>query len=208
MTKPKAVVWDIGNVLLEWNSERFYDSRIGQTRRKVLFSAVGLEAMNLRVDAGAPFRETVYALADAHPGWAEEIRWWHDHWIDMASPRIDGSVTLLRRLRAAGVPVFALSNFGIQTFAHAQTQYDFLRDFDRYYISGRMRVTKPDSRIYQMVEEDCGIAPEALLFVDDRPENIAAAVARGWQGHLFEGPDGWARRLADAGLLTTAEALP
>jgi 2-haloacid dehalogenase len=46
-----------------------------------------------------------------------------------------------------------------------------------------------------------------LLFVDDRAENIAAARARGWQGHLFDGPQGWAERLIAEGLLTREETL-
>ena len=71
-----------------------------------------------------------------------------------------------------------------------------------------MNVTKPDPEIYRMVEADCGIAPGALLFTDDRHDNIAVADARGWQTHLFTGPQGWADRLVTAGLLTTAEAAP
>ncbi len=53
---------------------------------------------------------------------------------------------------------------------------------------------------------DKGIAPERLLFTDDRPNNIATAARRGWQVHLFEGPKGWADRLVAAGLLTPGEA--
>jgi 2-haloacid dehalogenase len=65
---------------------------------------------------------------------------------------------------------------------------------------------KPDPRIYEIVEADCGIAAPALLFADDKAENIAAAEARGWQGHLFQGPEAFARRLVDEDLLTTEEA--
>ena len=57
-----------------------------------------------------------------------------------------------------------------------------------------------------MVEADCGVPAGALLFVDDRAENIAAAVARGWQGHQFTGAEGWAARLVEAGLLSKGEA--
>jgi hypothetical protein len=87
-----------------------------------------------------------------------------------------------------GVPVFALTNFGIESFAYAKTQYDFLSEFDRPYVSGHMRVIKPDPRIYEMVEEDCGLSGSSLLFADDRADNIEAARARGWHAHLFEGP--------------------
>jgi hypothetical protein len=60
------------------------------------------------------------------------------------------------------VPVFALTNFGIESFAYAQTQYDFLNEFDRPYVSGHMRVIKPDPRIYEMVEEDSGLSGAAF----------------------------------------------
>ncbi len=195
-------------MLIEWNPERFYDQRLGADRRRALFAAVDLHGMNDRIDAGALFRETIYDLADATPDWAPEIRWWYDHWIDMASPRIEHSITLLRRLRGKGVPVFALTNFGIHSFAYALTQYDFLGEFDRRYVSGHMGVIKPDPEIFRRVEEDCGIAPERLIFADDRADNIAAAAARGWQVHLFQGPEGWARALVAAGLLTESEAMP
>lgn len=206
MAAIEAVVFDIGNVLIEWNPERYYDHRIGREARERMFAEVDLHGMNDKVDAGGLFKETIYDTADAFPAWAEQIRWWYDHWIDIAAPTIDHSIALMRTLRTKGVPVFALTNFGIHSFAFAQTQYDFLSEFDRPYVSGHMGVIKPDPRIYEMVEADCGIAPDRLLFTDDRADNIAAAAARGWQTHRFEGPEGWARRLVQDGLLTESEA--
>lgn len=201
-----AVIFDIGNVLIEWQPERFYDAEIGQDRRREMFSRVDLHDMNERVDRGHPFRETIYQTALAYPDWTPEIRLWHDRWIEMATPAIDHSLRLLRALRTNGTPVFALSNFGIDSFAYAETCYPFLAEFDRRYISGHMGVTKPDPRIYALVEQDCDLAPEALLFVDDRADNIAAAADRGWQTHHFQHPQGWADRLVAAGLLTASEA--
>lgn len=204
--KPEAVVFDIGNVLMEWNPERFYDGAIGEARRRQLFAEVDLIGMNESIDAGALFRETIHALADATPAWGPEIRMWHDNWIEMASPRIDHSVALLRALRAKGVPVFALTNFGVHSFAYAKTQYDFLSEFDQTFVSGEMGCIKPDPEIFRLMEASCGVAPEALLFTDDRADNIAAAEARGWQVHHFTGPEGWARRLVADGLLNETEA--
>ncbi len=208
MSKIKAVIFDIGNVLIEWQPERFYDAAIGAERRKEMFAAVDLHEMNNQVDLGGVFRETIYDTAEAYPEYRAEIRMWHDRWIEMAAPVIDHSVSLLRALRAKRVPVFALTNFGVESFAYAETHYEFLGEFDRRYISGHMKRVKPDAEIYAMVERDCGLAPESLLFADDRAENIAAAEARGWQGHLFEGPQGWADDLVRRGLLTLAEAAP
>jgi 2-haloacid dehalogenase len=204
--RPDAVIFDIGNVLIEWNPERFYDSRLGAGRRRELFAAVDLHGMNERIDGGALFRETIYETAARHPEWEAEVRWWHDHWIDMASPRIEASIALITALQARDVPVFALTNFGVHSFAYAQTQYDFLGWFDRAYVSGQMGVTKPDPAIYAMVEADCGIDPARLIFTDDKAENIEVAASRGWQTHQFAGWKGWAARLVESGLLTNSEA--
>ncbi|SFO93114.1 HAD family hydrolase [Tranquillimonas alkanivorans] len=203
-----AVIFDIGNVLIEWQPERYYDRVYGEVLRKQLFATVDLHAMNDEVDRGGDFRETIYATADRFPDYADAIRDWHDQWIELAKPVIPHSLELLRALRSKGLPVYCLSNFGIGSFAFAETQYPFLAEFDRRYISGHMGVIKPHPEIYRMVEEDCGVTPANLLFTDDRPDNIRAAADRGWQTHLFEGPQGWAERLVAEGLLTEAEAAP
>lgn len=204
----QAVVFDIGNVLIEWVPERYYDRVYGEDMRKRLFAEVDLHGMNDVVDKGGNFRDTVYACAEANPEFRDLIRDWHDHWIELAAPVIPQSVRCLRALRAKGVPVFALTNFGVESFDYAKSIYRFLEEFDRAYVSGHMKVIKPEADIYAMLEADCGVAPEGLLFADDKAENIAMAAARGWQTHHFTGPQGWADRLIAEGLLTREETLP
>ena len=202
---PDAVVFDIGNVLIRWQPEELYDEWIGQDRRREMFDTVDLHAMNDRVDMGEGFKEIIYDTADAYPAFRDEIRMWHDRWIDMAQPAINLSVKTLHALKTKGVPVFALSNFGRETFDLAKEKYDFLTAFDRPHISGHMRVTKPTARIYEMVEQDCGIDPGKLLFVDDRDENIEAAAQRGWQTHHFTGAQAWADHLIARNLIDEAD---
>lgn len=204
--KIEAVVFDIGNVLIEWQPERFYDRVIGEDRRRAMFDAADLHGMNDKVDMGHPFTETIYATAEDYPDWRDEIRMWHDCWIEMASPAIDHSVRLMQALQTKGVPVFSLTNFGVGSYDFAATHYDFLRAFDRDFISGHMQVIKPDPTIYKMLEEVSGLRGESLIFTDDRADNIAAAQMRGWRTHLFKGPEGWASRLVQEGLLTECEA--
>lgn len=198
----RAVVLDIGNVLIEWAPERLYDARLGPEGRRRLMAEVDLHAMNLEVDRGADLHDAVEALARRHPNWAREIRWWRDDWLHMASPEIAPSVRLLRALRARAVPVFALSNFGRATFSIAEAAYPFLSEFDRRFISGHMGLIKPQDAIYAALESQSGVHPQNLLFTDDRPENIAAAARRGWHTHLFDDPDAWAHCLVRHGLLS------
>ncbi|MEY2960537.1 MAG: hypothetical protein RLZ60_367, partial [Pseudomonadota bacterium] len=159
----EAVVFDIGNVLIEWNPERVYDRVIGVERRKAMFAAVDLHGMNDQVDRGQNWYDAVSECAAQNPDWHDEIMMWHERWLEMASPAIDHSVRLLRALRSANVPVFALSNFGIQTFEIGEREYPFLEEFDRRYISGHMGEVKPEPEIYRMLEDDCGVEPTALL---------------------------------------------
>jgi 2-haloacid dehalogenase len=201
-----AVIFDIGNVLIEWQPERHYDRVIGKERRKAMFAEVDLHGMNDLVDQGHHFTDTIYEWAEKYPKWRDEIRMWHDNWIELAAPEIPHSVRLLRALRSNNIPVFALTNFGVQNFDYATTVYPFLNDFDQLYVSGRMKTVKPHADIYQRVEDDCQLAPETLLFADDRLENIEAAQARGWKTHHFSTPQGWAECLVSAGLLSPNEA--
>ena len=110
-----------------------YDRTIGEDRRRAMFAEVDLHAMNDRVDRGEklprgdltkrprPIRTGVYGKSAIGT----------TNWIELATPVIPHSVTLMRTLRKKGVPVYALTNFGIESFDYAQTQYDFLGEFDR-----------------------------------------------------------------------------
>ncbi|MFT3690532.1 HAD family hydrolase [Paenirhodobacter sp.] len=202
----EAVIFDIGNVLIEWQPERHYDSIMPRVAREAMFAEVDLHAMNDVIDRGGPFRETVAACAARYPRWRDAILRWHDDWLHMAAPEIPQSVRLLRALRARGVPVFALTNFGVETFALAQEHYPFLREFDRAFVSGHLRIAKPDPAIYERVEAETGLTGARILFTDDRADNIATAHIRGWKTHRFEGPEGWAARLVAEGLLAAQDA--
>ena len=146
--QPEAVIFDIGNVLTHWQPEAFYDREIGAARRQALFAEVDLHAMNELVDAGGLFRETIYDWADRHPAWAAEVRMWYDRWIELASPRIEGSIALLRALRQKGVPVFALTNFGSYSYDEARDKLD---QSERY--SKRSHVIAADDDLERLTPE-------------------------------------------------------
>ncbi|SPJ23312.1 HAD family hydrolase [Palleronia abyssalis] len=200
------VVFDIGNVLLNWDPEGYYDRAMGRVARVRLFQEVPLNEMNLSIDAGAPWHQTVEETAEKYRRWKPEILAWRDNWGKMASPLIDESVAMLRALRAKRIPVWSLTNFGRETFDYACSVYPALTEFDGAVVSAHIGIVKPDPGIYEALERETGIAPGRILFTDDKRENIAAAAARGWQVHHFDGPRGWADRLVAEGLLSPSEA--
>lgn len=202
----EAVVFDIGNVLIEWNPERHYAQRLGQARQEAFFDAFDLHGLMNEIDAGAPFSETIAKAAEANPAWRNEVLMLRDEWLEMTDYPMHRSARLLRALRAKGIPVFALSNFGAENFRWSAAAHPVLQEFDRAYISGELGQRKPFPEIYETLEQDSGIAPARLLFGDDRDDNLSTARARGWQVARVDSEAHWAQALVSHGLLTEEEA--
>jgi len=206
MTSPKAAVFDIGNVLLEWDPDRLYGQIFPDPAdRQAFYDRTKIYDTNEAIDRGAPFKPSLYALADAHPSDADAIRAWHDRWAEMAYALIDEAWVALRALRQKGVPVFALSNFGDESFDLAEQLYPDLKEFDQQFISGRLKTIKPEPKIYEVLERDTGMSGADLIFFDDRSDNIEAAEARGWTGVIVHGPQDVRDALLAAGLLATSD---
>lgn len=197
----EAVVWDIGNVIGIWGPETYYDERFGRERRERFFAETGIHAVNEQLDAGAPAAETLAAHAAKHPEFAEEIRLWFDDWGAMFTKPVPGTTEVFQEVKATGVRMLALSNFWKETLPIAKDLHPVLMEFDQEFVSGHLGLIKPDAAIYAALEDGSGLKGEALIFTDDKPENIEAAEARGWKGYVFEDAEGWRARLVDEGVL-------
>jgi HAD superfamily hydrolase (TIGR01509 family) len=185
------VVFDIGNVLLRWSPRNLFRKVFDDEARmeRFLATALGMDWI-VHTDVVADFSRAVEERAKAFPEFAEPLRLFDARWIETLDGPIDENVALLRRLRAAGRPVHALSNFATEKFALARERFDFLHDFDACVISGQVGVAKPNPRIYEILFERAGVAPAELLFVDDSLPNVHAAEALGMPAiHFRKGVD-------------------
>ncbi|MGH6797080.1 MAG: HAD family hydrolase [Roseiarcus sp.] len=185
------VVFDIGNVLLRWNPRNLYRKVFDDEERmeRFLATALGMDFVS-HTDIAADFAAAVEARASAFPEFAKEIGMFRERWIETLGGPIEENVALLRRLRASGKPVYALSNFARETFALAERAYDFLSEFDHRVISGHVGVVKPDPRIYQILFKRVGRRPSELLFIDDSAANVRASEALGMPAiHFRPGVD-------------------
>ena len=118
----------------------------------------------------------------------------------MFGPEMPGVPDLMRRLKAEGVRLAALTNFAADTWEEGRELFPILKEFDVEVVSGREGVIKPEAAIYELVEERTGLRGEDLFFTDDKPANVEAAAARGWRGHVFAGVEGLEAALAREGL--------
>lgn len=199
---PDVVVFDLGNVLIEWDRARLFSQLIHDRSELQYFldNVLTLEA-NRRLDEGTPLAQVAAEVAAAHPDHGELVFAFADRWRETIGDAIEGSVRILGELAAAGVPIYALSNWGADTFAMVEPDFPFLAWFDGLVISGREGVTKPDPRIYEVLCRRYGFEPDQAVFVDDSPANVESARDLGFDALLFDGPEGLRRALVERGLL-------
>ncbi len=188
---PLIVVFDIGNVLLRWDRRNLFRKRFDDEARleRFLSTALDMDFVS-HTDVAPNFAGAVEARAKAFPEFADELRLFHKRWIETIGGPIEENVALLRRLKAAGRPVYALSNFAAETFALVEAHYDFLSEFDTRVISGHVGVVKPNPRIYEILFERVGRRPSDLLFIDDSIANVRASETAGMAAiHFRPGVD-------------------
>ena len=104
----------------------------------------------------------------------------------------------LRVLQAAR----SVAALGLVTNATTRLDDDLarlsLRDaFDFVVDSSAVGCAKPSRCFHEHAARRCGCEPGAVLFVDDRPENVEAAIAFGFHGHRYRDPETLRRLLRD-----------
>ena len=202
----RAVVFDLGGVLIDWDPRYLYrklfDGR--DADMEAFLAEVTTSEWNHRQDGGRPWAEAVAELCALHPDKRSLIEAYAVRWEEMLGGPIAGTVEVLAELRAAGVSLYALSNWSAETFPRALELFDFLHWFDGHVISGRIGITKPDPRIYEHLLAAFSLEPSDVFFADDLAANVEAARALGIEAGLFRGAETLRADLVGAGFLAGA----
>jgi 2-haloacid dehalogenase/putative hydrolase of the HAD superfamily len=202
MMQPKAVIWDVGNVIVRWNPRTLY-SKIFQDPVECdrFLSHVCTMDWHLATDRGVTFADNRAALVTRFPQYADAIEAWETRWWDMFSGAIPETEAAIEALHAAGVPQFVLSNMSPETFDGTFAMSPAFKRIADQVISGREGVIKPEPAIFHLACERFGLTPGQALFVDDGAHNTEAAKALGFHIHHFTDPAGLRPALESAGLL-------
>ena len=199
----KAVVFDLGGVLIDWDPRYLYRKLLDDEATVEEFLAtVCTPEWNAEQDRGRPFAEGVAELVERHPVHAAAITAYHERWPEMLGGAVGGTVEVLAELRAAGVPVYALTNWSAETFGIARERFEFLEWFDGVLVSGEERMIKPDPAIFRLLLDRFGLDPGATFYIDDSPANVAAADRLGFDAVRFTSPAQLRRDLEARGLLS------
>ena len=204
MSVPAAVVFDIGNVLFDWDPRFLYERLIDDDRALDAFLRdVVTKEWHFQHDAGRPFAETAAELTARFPDHGDLIAAWgaalqrhhsRDHhwgwtcWSTIWSPPT---------YRSTRSPISPANSF-LPSGRHGRISLSPFRDI---VVSGDEKLTKPDTAIYRLALDRFGLAAEQTVFVDDVPANVAAAASIGMTALHFTGEPALRRDLIDLGLL-------
>ena len=164
-------------------------------------STVCTPAWHGEADRGRPMHEGVRLLSEAHPDKAEMIAAYVERWDEMFRGPIDGSVAILRDLKAAGWPLYALTNFPADKYEDFEKSFDFLDEFEGILVSGRERLIKPDPDIFTLLLKRFGLTAEETVFIDDTPVNVEAAARMGFDAIRFTTPENLRQAFTARGIL-------
>lgn len=198
---PAAVVFDLGNVLIPWDPRRLYRSLLPDEAAVERFLAeICTPAWNHALDAGGDFRAAVEALAVRHPAHRALVLAYDERWEEMLGDPIAPNLALLDGLAAAGVPLYALTNWSREKFAVARRRFGFLSRFRAIVVSGEEGMTKPDPAIFRLLLDRHGLEPGRTVFIDDSEPNVRTAAALGFRAVHYREPGRLRRELNEMGL--------
>jgi HAD superfamily hydrolase (TIGR01509 family) len=180
----EAIVFDIGRVLVQLEPRPLLDllAQHGADTRdlEALVMRLALHEHETGELPGDALLARLAALAPA-PIPARAAR---AAWLDMFE--LDRPMIELAHALAARHRVFLLSNIGDLHWMHLAREYGVHRIGHGALPSFLAGSMKPAAPIYAEAERRFALEPARTVFIDDRHDNIAAALQRGWQGIVHE----------------------
>jgi 2-haloacid dehalogenase len=202
-TMTKAIIFDLGAVLIDWNPHHLYKKLFADEQQMKDFLAnIANMDWNEEQDMGRSLHEGTAILVAKHPEHEANIRAYYGRWDEMLGGVIEGTAKIFEELKDSGkYKIYALSNWSAETFGIAQRQYDVLNQFDGIMISGTEKIRKPFPEFYRLMLDRYDLQPEECLFIDDNQRNVLAAEAMGIPSVHFVGADELRVELKERGIL-------
>lgn len=190
MKIPEAVVFDLGKVLVDfdYNIAAQKIAQRGRIAPDEIKKLIDHAPLLYRFETGLMTNEEFFAEVCATTGYSGEFEEFCCHFGDIFSP-IEPMIQWQQTLRERGIPTYIFSNTNDLAVRHIRQKFPFFANFTDYVFSYEQGAMKPDAKIYEVVERISRKRGDAILYLDDRAENIAGGAARGWQTILQESPE-------------------
>jgi putative hydrolase of the HAD superfamily len=185
----KAVIFDLGGVVLEWKPlellRRFYEQD-GEALRATVQRAVFDHPDWLELDRGTLTQARAIPRFATRAGRPEaEIARLMIAVRESLQP-VPETLALMGSLVQAGVPLYCLSNMHAENAAWLLQTRDFWPMFRGVVFSADEKLIKPEPEIFQRLLTRYGLVAERTAFVDDHRPNVASAGRLGLHGIAFE----------------------
>lgn len=193
----KNIIFDFGNVLVQWHPELVYGDYFGDEAKAWWFLRhVADNEWRLRIDAGESSETCIRELQQRQPEYAEAIELYRSKWREMLTDEVPGMRELLHQLSTVNYQLYGLTNWSMESFPEAREHFGILQMIDRYVVSGAEGYVKPDPRLFQVLLDRFGLRAEECIFIDDNPDNVAAARNMGMRGIVFTNAESLRKELA------------
>ncbi|MDQ2851111.1 MAG: HAD family phosphatase [Actinomycetota bacterium] len=188
-----AVVFDLGNVLIDWDARAAISAGVGEPRASAFLADESFDfySWNALQDAGREWADGEAQAVNTHPHYRAEILAYRANFAASMIGPIEPTVAVLRELADAGVPLFGLTNWSHELFPVAREHFDFLHLFEDIVVSGEEGVAKPDPEIFEILAERIEhLGPlDETVFIDDRLDNVQAAARAGMDAIHYTGAE-------------------
>jgi HAD superfamily hydrolase (TIGR01509 family) len=202
MPKPSVAAFDLGKVLVDFDYA--VAARRIAARSKISMLQIGLfiaqSPIFYQYESGAVTTQQFYEEICRASGFKGSLQEFGECFADIFTA-VEPMVQIQEALRQQGLRCYAFSNTNELAAEHIKRTFPFYANFDGYILSYQQHVMKPDAKIYEALEHMAGARGGDIVYIDDRPENVAAGAARGWQAILHESPDKSRTALRKLGLL-------
>ncbi|RMD80929.1 MAG: hypothetical protein D6820_05960 [Lentisphaerae bacterium] len=199
MINPKntAIVFDIGNVCLKVNFQRFLhaigfedEEHFRQTPRgqQILKYAILFETGKLSTTDFLHHFAGLIADDEQAPE-KDRLQRAQDIWKLIIGDELPHIADLVRALHAQGYYLAFLSDICPLHFALVQQKLSFFHLIPNHFLSYRIGCLKPHPDIFAHVEKALPSSIQNIVFTDDKEENVQAASGRGWVTHHFTQPE-------------------
>jgi FMN phosphatase YigB (HAD superfamily) len=188
-TVPKAIIFDLGKVLLDFDYGIAARTLAPRTRigEQAIRGLLDQSPLLHQFESGQISANELYATFVAESGFTGTLADFRAAFGDIFT-EIPAMIALHAELKAAGLPTHILSNTNDIAVEHIQHRFPFFAGFTSYIFSHEIGAMKPKVPIYEALERSAGFSGTDLLYIDDRAENIDAAIARNWQCILHHDP--------------------
>ena len=183
-----TIVFDLGGVLIDWNPEYVFLKEFRGDREKMnwFFENICTSAWNEQQDAGHSLEQATRERIALFPEHERLIRMYYGEWEQMLGYELTETVEILNKLhQSPDYSIYALTNWSGETFPVALQKFFFLSWFEGIVVSGDEKLVKPDPAIYKLLLKRYDLDATSCVFIDDRADNVQAAVDLGFKGIQF-----------------------